>query len=66
MRKTTKQTKVHPPEFKQQAVELSKQLGRTLKEAASGLGVPYKTQLAWPKEAGLKGKQAFSGQENIC
>jgi len=49
MRKITKQTKVHPPEFKQQAVDLSKQLGGTLKEAASGLGVPYKTQLAWPK-----------------
>ena len=65
MGKTGKQRKVYPAEFKRQAVELSKQPSRTLQEAATELGVPYKTLLAWRKEAGLKGEQAFPGQGNI-
>ena len=65
MGKTGKQRKVYPPEFKRQAVELSKQPGRTLQEAAEGLGVAYKTLLMWRKEAGLKGEQAFPGQGNV-
>ena len=65
MRTTGKQRKVYPPEFKRQTVELSKQPNRTLQDAALELGVPYKTLLAWRKEAGLKGEQAFPGQGNV-
>jgi len=57
--------KVYPPEFKREAVELSKQPGRTLQEAAEGIGVPYKTLLAWRKEAGLKGERAFPGKGKV-
>ena len=48
--------------FKQEAVKLSQQAGRTVAEVAKGLGINVNMMRRWHRELEAEGAQAFRGQ----
>jgi len=48
--------------FKQEAVKLSQQAGRTVVEVAEGLGINANILRRWQHELATEGSQAFRGQ----
>ena len=48
--------------FKQEAVKLSQQAGRTVAEVADGLGINANMLRRWQREQEADGSQAFRGQ----
>ena len=48
--------------FKQEAVKLSQQVGRTVAEVAESLGINANMLRRWQRELATEGAQAFRGQ----
>ena len=59
-----KQRKTYSKEFKEGAVRLVTDQGRSISDAASSLGIPYWSLSRWVSSARKEGKDAFGGNGN--
>jgi len=61
----SRKTRRYDKEFKINAVKLCLEQGKTIDEAAQGLGIPRSTLNTWVQEYQANGDQGFKGSGNV-